>query len=108
MGSSHSKKFHLLISFLLAFTMLGLKVVTPSQYIKNGSFETWVLVVISTVKAAGAKSSLSSYMYPGGVNVFAASRLFSNKLKGKGKEKGEDNDDNDPDHPTLLNTIILN
>ena len=95
LGSSHSKKFYLLIYFLLTFTMLKLEAVTPSQSIKNGSFETRVLVVMSTVKAAGAESSLPSYMYPCGVNVFAASPLFSNKLKGKGKKKGEDDDDKD-------------
>ena len=40
--SSHSNKFHLLISCLLTFTMLKLKSVTPSQSIKDGSFESWV------------------------------------------------------------------
>jgi len=72
--------------------------VTPSQSIKNISFETWVLDVVSTVKAAGAESSLPSYIYPDGVNVFASSPSFSNKLKVKGKEKVEDDDDSDLDH----------
>jgi len=66
--------------------MMKLKSATPSQSIKNGSFETWALVVVSTVKAAGAESALPSQMYPCGVNVHATSPSF-NKLKGKGKEK---------------------
>ena len=66
--------------------MLKLKSVTAYQSIKNGSFETWMLAFVSTVKAAGAESALPSYMYPGGVNVFAASSSFSNKLKRKGNE----------------------
>jgi len=35
-------------------------------------------------------------------------RHFSNKLKGKGKEKSEDDDAVDLDHQTLLSTFILN
>ena len=71
-------------------------------------FETWVLVVVSTVKVVGAESALPSYMYSYGVNVSTASPSFSNKLKGKGKEKSEDNDESDLGHETLLSTIILN
>jgi hypothetical protein len=67
--------------------MLKLTYVTPSQSIKNGPFETWVLVVVSTVKAVGAEPALPSYMYQGGVNVSTTSSSFSNKIKGKGKEK---------------------
>ena len=66
--------------------MLKLKSVTPSQSIKNGSFETWVLAVVSTIKVVGAELALPSYMYPRGVNVSTASPSFSNKLKAKGKE----------------------
>ena len=40
-------------------------------------------------------------MYPGGVNVSAACPSFSNNLKGKGKEKGEDDDESDPYHQAL-------
>ena len=81
---------------------------TPSQSIKNGSFETWVMVVVSTIKIVGAKSALPSYMYPCGVIVSNPSSSFSNKLKGKGMEKSEDDDESDPNHQTLLSTIILN
>ena len=88
--------------------MMKLKSATPSQSIKNGSFETWALVVVSTVKAAGAESTLPSYMYPGGINVTVVSPSFSSKLKGKCKEKCEVDDEVDLDHQTLLNTIILN
>jgi hypothetical protein len=82
--------------------------VTPSQSTKNGSFETWVLAVVYTVKVVGAESTLPSYIYKGGVNVSTASSSFSNKLKGKGKEKSEDDDESDPDNETLFRTIILN
>jgi hypothetical protein len=81
---------------------------TPSQSIKNGSFKTWVLVVVSTVKAARAESALPSYMCPSGVNVSNSRSSLSSKLKGKGKEKSEDDDESDLDHQTLLSTIILN
>ena len=67
-----------------------------------------MLDVVSNVKAAGAESTLPSYMYPSGVNVFDASSSFSNQKKGKGKEKGEDDDDSNPDHQTLLSIVILN
>jgi hypothetical protein len=90
------------------FIMLKLKSVTPSQSINNGSFETWVMVVVSTVKATGAESALSSYMYPSGINISTSSSSFSNKLKGKGKKKSEDDNENDPNHQTLLSTIIIN
>jgi hypothetical protein len=82
--------------------------VTPSQSIKNGSFETWVLVVVSTVKVARTKPTLPSYMYPSGVDVSNSSSSLGNKLKGKGKEKSEDDDESDTNHQTLLSTIILN
>jgi hypothetical protein len=88
--------------------MVKLKYVTPSQSIKHGSFETWVLAVVSTVKVAMAESTFPSYMYPGGVNVYIASPSFSNKLKGKGKEKTEDDVESDPEHHKLLINIILN
>ena len=80
---------------------------TSSQSIKNGSFETWVLAVVSTVKAAGTESALPSYTYPCGVNVSIASPSLRNKLKGKGKEKSEDDDESDLDYETLLSTVIL-
>jgi len=88
--------------------MLKLKSVTPSQSIKNGSFETWVLVVVSTVKADGGESALPSYLHPSGVDVSNSSSSLSSKLKGKGKEKSEDGDEGDPSHQTLLSTVILN
>jgi hypothetical protein len=47
-------------------------------------------------------------MYPCGVNVSAASPSFSNKLKGKGTKKSVDDNESDPDHHTILSTIILN
>ena len=78
--------------------MLKLKSVTPSQSIKNGSFETWVLVVVSTVKVVGAESALPSYMHPSGVDVSYSSSSLSNKLEGRGKNFFEDGDDNDSDH----------
>ena len=88
--------------------MTKLKPVTLSKSIKNGSFETWVLAAVSTVKVAGAQSALPSYMYPCGVNVSAASPSFSNKLKEKGTKTCDDDDESDLDHQTLLNTIFLN
>jgi hypothetical protein len=39
---------------------------------------------------------------------FQARRLAANKLEGKGKEKIENGEEIDPDHQTLLSTIILN
>jgi hypothetical protein len=39
---------------------------------------------------------------------FAAGPSFSNKLKGKVKDKSENDDESDLDHQTLLITIILN
>ena len=39
---------------------------------------------------------------------FQARRLAANKLEGNGKEKIEDGEESDPDHQTLLSTIILN
>jgi hypothetical protein len=88
--------------------MLKLKSVTSSQSIKNGSFETWVLDVVSTVKAAGAESALPSYTYPGGVDVSNSSSSLTNKLEGRGKIFFEDGDEKDSDYQTRLSTIILN
>jgi len=88
--------------------MPKLKSVTPSQSIKNESFETWVLAVVSTVKAARAELALPSYLYPSGVDVSNSSSSLSIKLKGKGKEKSEDGDEGDSDYQTLLSTVILN
>ena len=84
--------------------MLKLKCATTSQSIKNGSFETWVLVVVSTIKAVGAESALPSYLYPSGVDVSNSSSSLSGKLKGKIK----DGDEGDHDPQTLLSTVILN
>ena len=81
---------------------------TPFQSIKNESFEMWVLVVMSTVKADGAESALPSYLYPRGVDVSNSCSSLSSKLKGKGKEKNEDGDEGDLDHHTLVSTVILN
>jgi hypothetical protein len=86
--------------------MLKLKSITPAQSIKNGSFETWVLAVVSTVKAAWAESALPSYMYTGGVNTSDFSSSSSNKSKSKGKQ--EDTSESDPNHQTLLSTVALN
>ena len=86
--------------------MLKLKSITPAQSIKNGYFETWVLAVVSTVKAARAESALPSYMYTGGVNTSDFSSSSSSKSKLKGKH--EDTSDSDPDHQTLLSTVVLN
>ena len=86
---------------------MKLKSLTPSQSINNGSFEAWVLAVVSNVKSSGVESALPSYMYPCDVNVSAASPSFSNEFKGKGKEKDEDDDEDDPDHQTLFSTNIL-
>jgi hypothetical protein len=86
--------------------MLKLKSITPAQSIKNGSFETWVLAAVSTVKAAWAESSLPSYMYTCGVNTSDFSSSSSNKSKLKGKH--EFTSDSDPDHQTLLSTVVLN
>jgi hypothetical protein len=76
--------------------------------VKNESFEMWVLVVMSTVKADGAESALPSYLYPRGVDVSNSCSSLSSKLKGKGKEKNEDGDEGDLDHHTLVSTVILN
>ncbi len=62
---------------------------------------------MSTVKVVGAESALPSYMYLGGVNVYAASSLFINNFKGKGTENSEDDVDSDHDQHTLLSTFIL-
>ncbi len=85
--------------------MLKLKSVTPAQSIKNGSFETWVLAVVSTVKAAGAESALPSYMYTSGVNTSDFSS--ASNIKSKLKSKQEDNSDSDHDHQMLLSTVVL-
>ena len=85
--------------------MLKLKSVTPSQSIKNGSFETWVLAVVSTVKGAGAESTLPSYVFTGGVTTSDLSSSSNNKSKTKGKH--EETSEMDPDHKTLLSTVVL-
>ena len=84
-----------------------LKSVTPSQSIKNGSLETWLLAVVSTIKTERAESTLPSYMYPCSVNDYTACPSFSNKLKGKVNEESEGDDESDLDYETLLSTVIL-
>ena len=81
---------------------------TPSQSIKNGSFETWVLVVVSTLKVARAEATLPSYLYPSGVDIPNSSSSLSIKLEGRGKKEIEDSDESDPYHQTLLSSVILN
>ena len=61
--------------------MPKLKSVTPSQSIKYGSFETWVLVAVSTVNDARVELALPSYMYPSGVDVSNPSSSLSNNSK---------------------------
>jgi hypothetical protein len=53
--------------FSQIIAMFKLKFFAPSHSIKFGSFETWVLVVVSDVKAAEAESALSSYLCLGGI-----------------------------------------
>jgi len=86
--------------------MLKLKSVTPAQSIKNESFETWVLAVVSIVKASGAESALPSYMFTGGVTISDLCSSSSNKLKAKGKN--EETSEMEPEHQTVLSTIVLN
>ena len=86
--------------------MLKLKSVTPGQSIKNGSFETCVLAIVSTVKATWAESALPSYMFTGGVTTSDLGSSISNKSKTKGKN--EETSEMDPDHLTLLSTVVLN
>ncbi len=62
---------------------------------------------MSTVKAAGAESTLPSYMFTGGVttsDLGSSSNNKSNRTKGKNEETTE----MDPDHQTLLSTVVLN
>lgn len=87
--------------------MLKLKTISPSHAIKNGSFETWVLAVVSTVKAVGAESALPSYMCPAGVNNTNGSSSSSLKSKEKGKIKSEDEIEKQYEHQTQLSTIVL-
>ena len=86
--------------------MLKLKSITPAQSIKNGSFETWVLAVISTVKAAGAESALSSYMFTGG--VITTDLGSSSNIKYKTKGKTEETSEVEPEHQTILSNVVLN
>ncbi len=86
--------------------ILKLKSVTPAQSIKNGTFETWVLAVVSTVKAPGAESALPSYMFTCGVTTSDLGSSSSNKSKTKGNN--EETTKMDPDHQTLLSTVVLN
>ena len=83
---------------------MKLKTVTPSQAIKNGSFETWKMVVVSIVKAEGAEFSLPSYMCPREISILNSSS--KNKSKYKGEKKAEDT--SSYDHQTKLRTIVLN
>ena len=76
--------------------MLKLKSVTPAQSIKNESFETWVLAVVATVKAAGAESALPSYMFTCGVTISDLGSSSSTKSKTKGKN--EETTEMDHDH----------
>jgi len=76
--------------------MLKLKSVTPTQSIKNGSFETWVLGVVSTVKAAWAESALPSYMFAGGLTISDLCPSRSSKSKAKGKT--EETYETEPEH----------
>jgi hypothetical protein len=86
--------------------MLKLKLVTPVQSIKNGSFEAWVLAVVSTVKATQAESALPSYMFEGGVTISDLCSSSNNKYKAKGKT--EETAEMEPEHQTVLSTIVLN
>ena len=86
--------------------MLELKSVTPTQSIKNGSFETWVLAVVSIVKASGAESALPSYMFTSDVTTSDLSSSSNDKSKTKGKN--DETSEMDSDHQTLLSTVVLN
>jgi hypothetical protein len=88
--------------------MLKLKSVTPYQLIKYGSFETWVLAVVSVVKAAGAESALPNYVCLRGITNLNESCVLGNKSKEKGKAKLEESGSNESEHQTTLNIIILN
>jgi hypothetical protein len=88
--------------------MMKLKSVTPAQSIKNGSFETWVLAVVSTVKAASAKSALPSYIFTSGVTTFDSGSSSNIKYKTeKTKGKSDETTEMDPDHQTLLINVVL-
>ncbi len=86
--------------------MLKLKSVTPAQSIKNGSFETWVLAVVSIVKAAGAESALPSYMFTSGLTTSDLCPSSSSKSNAKGKT--EEISKMEPEHQTILSTVVLN
>jgi hypothetical protein len=86
--------------------LLKLKSVTPAKSIKNGSFETLVLAVVSIVKAVGAESALPSYMFTDGVTTSDLNSSSSNESKTKGKK--EETSQMDSDHKKLLSTVVLN
>ena len=86
--------------------MLKLKSVTPAESIKNRSFGTWVLAFVSTVKAARAESALPSYMLTSGVITTDLGSSSNNKYKTKGKT--EETSEVEPEHQTILSTVVLN
>ena len=86
--------------------MLKLKSTTPAQSIKDGSFETWVLAVVFTVKATWVESALPSYMFTGGVTTSDLCSSSSSKSKAKGKI--EEASEIEPEHQTILRFVVLN
>jgi hypothetical protein len=83
--------------------MMKFKTGTPSQASKNWSFETWVLAIVSSLKAEGAEFPLPIYMCPGGASMLNSPSY--SKPRDKGKMKVEDTSSND--HQTKLSTIIF-
>jgi hypothetical protein len=68
--------------------MMKLKCILSSHSIKNGSFQTWVSVVVSIVKAAGAdESALPSSMCLKGATNVNGNPTSSSKSKGYEKRK---------------------
>ena len=63
--------------------MPKLKSMTPSQSIKNGSFETWLLIVLSIVKVVGAELALPHK----GTQVVSMSLLQVRHLATNSKER---------------------
>ena len=89
--------------------MLKLKSVTPARSIKNESFETWDLAIVSNVKLAGAESTLTSYMFTCGVTTIDLGSSNSIKYKiEKTKGTSDETTEMDHDHQILLNTVVLN
>ena len=86
--------------------MLKLKSVTPAQSIKNGSFETRVLALVSTVKGAGAEPALPSCMFAGGVTISDSCSSSSSKSKAKGKT--EETSETEHEHLTVLSNVLFN